>query len=180
MNIDYISTIHKCLENNRESQQVLYKALAPKLMGVCRRYTRSRQEAEDCLQESFVKIFTNLPKFNGEGSFEGWARRITVNESLQFLRKNKKFDFMSDISDYHQVADNTGNAIAKMNHDELLQLLNNLPEGKKVVFNLYVIEGYSHKEIGTLLGINENTSKAQLSKAKDLLVEMVEKLNVEY
>jgi len=178
LKIDYEQIVKKCLENDQASQRALYKALLGKLMGVCRRYTRNKQEAEDCLQEAFIKIFTSLPNFKADGPFEAWTRRIAVNESLQFLRKNKKFDFMDDVEIYHNVPDFSSNAISMMNHDELLMLLNDLPQGKKVVFNLFVIEGYSHKEIGVMLNISENTSKSQLSKAKDLLVGMVEKLNL--
>ena len=177
MKVNYQDLINKSLSNHQESQHLLYKNLLPKLMGVCRRYTKSREEAQDCLQEAFIKIFAKLPDFKGDGPFEAWARRIAVNESLQYLRKNKKFSYNEDVEDYADQFDSGTNILSEMQHEDLLKLLNFLPEGKKVVFNLYVIEGYSHKEIGEMLGINENTSKSQLSRAKEMLGEMVGKLN---
>ena len=147
-------------------------------MGICLRYTKHREEAEDCLQESFVKIFLHIKSFNNQGSFEGWARKITINVLIAYLKKEKKFwnSFQIDTlenTNHDNICISLGNLIL----DDLLSMVNRLPDGKRTVFNLYVIEGYSHKEIADLLGIKEGTSKSQLAKAKELLVHLHKKNN---
>ena len=165
----YSELIRKSLQNDNASQFALYKSLLPKIMGVCRRYLRHKEEAEDCAQEVFIKIFKNLQKYTGEGPFEAWTRRITVNEALIFIRKNSKISFNEDIDDHSEIISSNVNVLSEINHEELLSLLNKLPEGKRLVFNMYVIEGYSHKEIGEALNISENTSRSQFFKARDTL-----------
>lgn len=169
--------IEGCIKGDRASQQLLYKRLASKLMSVCIRYTHSRQEAEDCLQDSFMKIFGSLASFKHQGVIEAWARKITVNTLINYLEKNKKYKLHADIDDnleievliYHQT-----NLIA---NEELLSIIGRLPQMFKVIFNLHAIEGYSHKEIAEILNITESTSRSYLSRAKELLVKMHEKLN---
>ena len=141
--------------------------------GVLLRYLRSREDREDVLIEAFFKVFDKLDKFRGEGSFEGWIRRIVVNEALMFLRKQHDFNRHLEISDLdHPVAEVVFNRLATQ---DILQLMDELPTGYRTVFNLYVIEGYKHREIADLLGISINTSKSQLILARKRMQELLEK-----
>lgn len=146
--------------------ELIYRALSPVLFGICLRYSANRDDAEDILHESFIKIFNNLGRFRHEGSFEGWARRITVNTALEFLRK--KNVYFEDIERGRGVAD-ADNVEDFLQAKELVALLNQMPGGYRAVFNLYVVEGFSHAEISAMLGISEGTSKSQLSRAKQWL-----------
>lgn len=146
--------------------ELIYRALSPVLFGICLRYSANRDDAEDILQESFIKIFNNLGRFRHEGSFEGWARRITVNTALEFLRK--KNVYFEDIERGRGVAD-ADDVEDFLQAKELVALLNQMPGGYRAVFNLYVVEGFSHAEISAMLGISEGTSKSQLSRAKQWL-----------
>lgn len=176
--MDYSELIKRTLQNDKASQFALYKVLLPKVMGVCRRYLREIQEAEDCVQESFIKIFKNLATYSGDSPFEAWIRKITVNEALISIRKNKKFSFNEDIDLYNDIKPSESmGVLAQINHQELLQLLYKLPENKRVVFNMYTIEGYSHKEISEILGITEGTSRSSLSRSKDILAELLTKMD---
>ncbi|MCS6980206.1 MAG: sigma-70 family RNA polymerase sigma factor [Flavobacteriales bacterium] len=145
---------------------MIYQTLSPLLYGICLRYAPRREDAQDMLQESFIKIFSNLSRFRHEGSFEGWARRITVNTALEFLRK--KSPYFEEIEKGRGVA---GRDFIEesLQAGELMALLSQMPLGYRTVFNLYAIEGYSHAEIAAMLGISEGTSKSQLSRAKDWL-----------
>lgn len=177
--MDYKSLIQNCNKGDQVSQRKLFEIFAPKMLGVCMRYFTSKQEAEDVLQEGFIKIYTNLNKYNFEGSFEGWVRRIMVNTALDTIRKNVKYrdDIEIDSVDY-KVTSN-GNIIESMVRDELLILIQELPTGYRTVFNLFAIEGYSHKEIAEQLEISENTSKSQFSRAKSLLRKKLEDVGIE-
>lgn len=148
------------------------------MLGICIRYTKNREEAEDCLQESFIKIFTNLRSYNNEGSFEGWAKRITINGLISHLKKQKKFWKSFDIDTFkeHQL-NNNSDSLGNLFHKDLLYMIEKLPDGKKIIFNLYIVEGYSHKEIADLLGIKEGTSKSQLARAKEMLAQLHKKYN---
>lgn len=171
---EYLSIVAKALEQDRQSQRRIYELLAPKLFAVCLRYARNRVEAQDFLQDSFVKIFSKLAEFKKEGSFEGWARRIAVNVILDSFRRKKLLEYSLEYQDHgNQFHERGVSAIDKLSHEDLLGIISKLPEGKRVVFNLYVIEGYSHKEIAEMLGINEGTSKSQLGRAKQALAEML-------
>lgn len=162
--------VEQCKQNNPNAQLRLYNLLSSKLMGICMRYTKSRALAEDYLQDSFIKIFTNISKFENKGSFEGWAKRITINTILKGFSKKNVLDKSADIDEMiEQPFENKADAISSMAYQELLAFLQHLPEGKRVIFNLYAIEGYTHKEIAEQLGINEGTSKSQLAKAKEIL-----------
>lgn len=142
------------------------------------RYTKNREEAEDCLQESFIKIFTNLRSYKNEGSFEGWAKRITINGLISHLKKQKKFWKSFDIDNFQESNHgNTSESIGNLFHKDLLFIIDKLPDGKKIIFNLYVVEGYSHKEIADLLGVKEGTSKSQLARAKEMLAQLHKKYN---
>jgi len=162
-------SIQRCLENDPKAQELLYKHFAPKMFGICLRYAKCQAEAEDILQEGFIKIFTRLKDYRNEGSFEGWVRRTFINTAINFYRKNLKSKNEIDITDIEIVNDSHVSAIDKLSTQELLEVIRELPDGYRIVFNLNVMEGYTHKEIGEMLKISENTSKSQLSRAKQVL-----------
>jgi len=157
--------IEGCKKHDRHAQRFLYDHFAPKMHALCCRYIKDKMEAEDVLVTSFTKIFDRIGQFKSEGSFEGWIRRIVVNESLTYLRRNKSMYLETDIEaadrepDYERLD-------SQLEADDLLKLIAELPAGYRIVFNLYAIDGYSHKEIADQLGISENTSKSQLSRAR--------------
>ena len=161
--------IKACIEGNREAQKTLYESLSPKMFPVCLRYMSSREEAEDVLQEGFVTLFSKLDSFSGKGSFEGWARKIFVNTALMQLRKNDVLKESEDLEGAWDISSQDPTIIQDIGYQELLELIESLPPGFRTVFNMYVIEGYSHKEIGEALGISENTSRSQLQRARVLL-----------
>lgn len=140
------------------------------------RYATDKSEAEDILQESFIKIYFNINDFSGSGSFIGWLRKVTVNTAITHYHKNLKFRFHQEIEEYVSVETGTGFNEDVFTSDELYRVLNELPAGYRLVFNLYAIEGYKHKEIAELLGIDTNTSKSQYSRAKAAIREKLEKL----
>ncbi|MDD5569991.1 MAG: sigma-70 family RNA polymerase sigma factor [Bacteroidales bacterium] len=167
---DDIDLVEKCLQNIKEAQEILYKRFAPKMFGVCMRYAKDKMEAEDFMQEGFIKVFYNLQNFRNEGSLEGWVRRTMVHTSINFYRKNLKFSYSHEETDmYENNPDINPDQISSMSANELLKVIQGLPEVYRMVFNLYVVEGYSHKEIGEILEIPENTSKSQLMRARKLL-----------
>lgn len=154
------------LENNRHAQHQLYTKFAPKMLGVCRQYCKDLHQAEDIMITAFMKVFANLKHFQHKGSFEGWIRRIMVNECISFLRVQKKVRFMDDETYFEE----THNQIeSQLTLDEIQFLIDQLPDGYKMVFNLYCVEGYKHQEIAQLLNISEGTSKSQLSHARKML-----------
>ncbi|MBX2930410.1 MAG: sigma-70 family RNA polymerase sigma factor [Chitinophagaceae bacterium] len=161
--------IQNCIAGCRKSQKELYDAYSSKMFVVCLRYTKNQADAEDVLQDGFVKLFRNLDKYRGEGSFEGWIRRIFVNTAIEHIRKNK--NNTNDISDMieNTIKDNYSNALDNLFEKDLHKITSTLSDGYKTVFNMYAIEGYSHKEIANFLGITESTSKSQFSRAKAIL-----------
>jgi RNA polymerase sigma factor (sigma-70 family) len=165
--------IKKCLAGERKAQRTLYEVYAGKFLAVCRRYVKDPELAEDVMIEGFVKIFENLPRFQAKGSFEGWMRRIMVTQSLLYIRNNKDLQMEVQLDDIEGVF-HAESEYDRLETDDLLRLIDELPAGYRTVFNLYAIEGYSHKEIHELLGISENTSKSQLSRARALLRERIE------
>ena len=165
--------IESCLNGDRKSQKNLFDRFAGKMFALCRRYARNSQESEDMLQEAFVKVFNSLDKFSFKGSFEGWIRRIVVNTCLRYLEKDKITFEDIDIIEYSASNVIQASAIENLAEEELLKVIALLPDGYKMVFNLYVIEGYSHKEIAKLLNIGESTSRSQLVKARKLLKELL-------
>jgi len=170
--------IQNCLKGVRSSQRDLFDMHAGKMMSVCRRYGRHQGEAEDILQEGFIKVFLNLDKYNNTGSFEGWVRRIMINTALKFVSK-KSFQNESLGIESYQLNDKNEDptVFSKLGVDEMMTLINALPDGYRIVFNLYAIEGYSHKEIGQLLDIEESTSRSQLVKARRILQKKITELN---
>lgn len=160
------------LRQDATAQRRLYEKYARKMFGVCLRYARSREEAEDLLQDGFLKVFQKLSSFKCEGSLEGWIRRVIVNTSLDYIRQQKLQ--WADPETIEEPGTDAG-VIEKMNAGELLALIQQLPTGFRTVFNLYAIEGYSHREIGEMLQISEGTSKSQYARAR---VQLMERINV--
>ncbi|WP_462239120.1 RNA polymerase sigma factor [Ferruginibacter sp.] len=152
---------------------MLYHRFSSKMYAVCLRYCKDAEDAQDLLQDGFVKIFKNLEKFRGEGSFEGWIRRIFVNTSIEHFRKSLKKFSVSDTQEII-VEDLSWNALDNLAEKDIIKMIQELSPGYRQVFNMYVIEGYSHKDIGDILGISEGTSKSQLARAKGILKKMVE------
>ena len=174
--MDRESLIRKSIRGEVLAQRRLFDSLAPKMLSICLRYLGNREEAEDVCQLSFIKLFSNLKDYNNEGSFEGWVRRIFVNTCLDQLRKNKKT--MNDVSldDVGYRLENKEFIIERMEADDLMKIIEELPTGYRTVFNLFAVEGFSHKEIAEQIGITENTSKSQFKRARTHLMNSLEKL----
>lgn len=171
-----IQLIESCINGNRESQKALYDLLAPRMFPVCIRYIGDRIQAEDILQDGFITLFTRLQDFKGEGSFEGWARKIFVTTALMSLRKKDALKMSEDLEAAKGFSSETTSQIQSIGYKELMGLITELPPGFRTVFNLYAIEGYSHKEIGEMLGISETTSRTQLSRARNWLQARIKKI----
>lgn len=160
--------IEGCKRNNRVSQRELYDAFSGLLFTICLRY--SKNEAEDLLQMSFIKIFNNVKQYQGAGSFEGWIKRITVNTAITHYHKKNILSKSEDITDYkEEVSSDVESSLEKMSKNDLIEVINSLPDIYKISFNLYAIEGYKHNEIADMLGISEGTSKSQLSRARKMI-----------
>ena len=158
--------IESCKEGDRKAQKRVYDLLAPKMMSVCMRYCGDRTVAEDLLQDGFVTLFTKIDSFKGEGSFEGWARRVFVTTCLMYLRKNDALRESGDIEEARFLTSDTPTQLEDIGYSELMKLVMQLPPGFRTVFNMYAIEGYSHREIAQALGVTETTSRTQLSRAR--------------
>ena len=163
-----------CKSQNRQAQKFLYEQYAPILFPISRRYVKHREDAEDVLLDAFYKIFSNINQYQGKGSFEGWMKRIVVNESLMFLRKRHNFNVNLDVVT-HSIHDDDHNIEELLFEQDIVRLIQQLPTGYRTVFNLYVIEGYKHREIAEELDISINTSKSQLIQAKRKLGQMLKK-----
>lgn len=161
--------VKQCMEGKREAQQALFKQHAGKMLTICRRYFDNIEEAEDVLQEGFIKVFERLHQWQGSGPLGGWIRTVMINTALTQLRSNKKWQNNTDVDDAIALSSDDANALESMSAEEIMQLIQQMPSGYRTVFNLFVIEGYGHKEIGELLGISENTSKTQFLKSKEWL-----------
>ena len=164
-----------CIKNDYESQKVLFDKYVNTMKTLCLRYAGDEAEAEDILQEGFIIMFTKIKDFQFKGSFEGWLRKIMINVALRHLKKKNR-KFIEDIDTAYGLYDETPNVVSDLSEKELLNLLSKLPEGYRVVFNMFVIEGYSHKEIATELNIGVSTSRSQLAKAKGTLRKLIEEL----
>ncbi|MCD4725532.1 MAG: sigma-70 family RNA polymerase sigma factor [Bacteroidales bacterium] len=161
--------------NDPKAQGKLYQHFAPKMFGICLRFTRNQMEAEDILQEGFIKIFRYLKDYRSEGSLEGWIRKTIVNTAINFYKKKIKYQKDISLEQSEPINNEEENAIDMLSAKELLDLIHELPDGYRMVFNLNVIEGYTHKEIGNMLNISENTSKSQLSRARGVLQSKLKK-----
>lgn len=169
MSLDQL--IHGCSHNDTKAQEQLYKLLSPKLFSVCLKYSRNYAEAEDNLQDGFLIIFKKIGQFNFKGSFEGWAKRVMVNNVLQQYRGNTVFEIVNDnIPDEEELEIEDGN----ISLDFLMKIIQELPDRYRLVFNLYVMDGYSHKEISEMLEITTGTTKSNLARAKMILKEKIE------
>lgn len=164
-----------CIRNERKFQQLLYNMLSPKMFSVCLRYAGEYNSAQDLLQEGFVKVFKNIEKFRGEGSFEGWVRRIFVNTAIEHYRKQVNLYAIHD-NDVKSFEDYDSNVLENLKEQDIMKMIQKLSHGYRTVFNLYVVEGYSHKEIGDMMGISEGTSKSQLARARYLLQKMISEI----
>ena len=172
-----LQIIEGCAKHDRKSQQMLYDKYSRFLLGICLRYAEDKAEAEDILQDSFLKIFFNIKDFSGTGSFAGWLRKVAVNTAITHYHKNLKHRYHIEIEEYVSVETGTSSFEESFySSEELYMVMNELPTGYRMVFNLYAIEGYKHKEIAEMLGIDTNTSKSQYSRAKAVLRGKLEKL----
>ncbi len=164
-NLDF-QLIESCIKGDRAAQKVLYDRLAPRMFPVCIRYVGDREQAEDILQEGFITLFTRLDTYKGDGSFEGWARKIFVTTALMELRRKDALKMSDDLETVRGMKTDTVTQLQSIGYKDLMKLITQLPPGFRTVFNMYAIEGYSHKEIGEILGISETTSRTQLSRAR--------------
>ena len=169
---DFKPIISDCIAGNQKAMAKLYRQFAPKMFGVCLRYAKDSTEAEDNLQDGFIKVFNNLKSFRNDGSLEGWIRRIMINVSLEKIRKQHLMYPVDDVAIYESI-NYSDDVIAKISADDLMKLIQELPPRYQLVFNLYVIEGMSHQEIATEMSITQGTSKSNLARARDILKKKV-------
>lgn len=175
-NMDYdLQLIKECLQNKRASQKQLYDKYSSAMLVVCCRYTKSLADAEDVLQEGFIRVFKNLHQYKSEGELGAWMRRVMVTTALNYLKKNVRYqnDLAFDKMEMHPVSDD--NPQLQLDTKELLSLIKQLPTGYQTIFNLYAVEGYSHVEIAALLGLTDGTSRSQYARARALLIVWVKK-----
>ena len=173
--MDYKLLVKHCLQQKPIAQQQLYEHFAPVMLGICYRYTKSITDAEDVLQEGFIKVFRHLETYKFEGELGAWIRRIMVTSALNYLKKNKRYrqELIFEEMPLHLVSDD--NPALQLDARELGELIRQLPTGFQTIFNLYAVEGYTHVEIGVMLGISTGTSKSQYARARYLLIEWLEK-----
>ena len=168
--------IKKAAAGNQEAQKRLYDKIAPKMLGVCRQYVKDLHFAEDVMIGGFLKVFKNLGSFGFKGSFEGWIRKIMIRESISYIRKQQFVVYDDELYERNELGNNTISTDMDVEHIQML--IDALPEGYKMVFVLYVVEGYKHQEIAELLQITESTSKSQLFKARKMLQEQLKHQNI--
>ncbi len=171
--------IKKCLAKEDGSLDELYRRFSPRLFGICIRYSKSKEEAEDLLHDGFIRILHHLNEFRHEGSFEGWLKRIMVTTAINHYRKHHGKIVASEMVTREEDSDYSNNVLEQMAAKDIIQLIDELPDGYRIVFNLYVIEGYKHREIAEILDITESTSKSQFMKARKVLVQKLSRLELE-
>lgn len=171
-NITDSDLIQGCIDGDPRMQEELYRKFSPKMYAVCLRYAGNNDDAQDLLQDGFIKVFRNLTKFRNEGSFEGWMRRVFVNTSIEHYRRKVHLNSISE-QEERIIEDASVSVLDQLAERDIVQLVRELSPGYRAVFNLYVIEGYSHKEIADMLQISEGTSKSQLARAKSILQKKV-------
>ena len=175
--MDYTKLVSDSIKSKPDAQRKLYEHFAPAMLGVCFRYTKSIADAEDVLQEGFVRIFHNLHKYRQEGELSAWVRRVMVNSALNYLKQNKRYssDLSYDEMNLHPVS--AENPVIILQAKELADLIRQLPTGCQTIFNLHAVEGYTHVEIGEMLGIHEGTSRSQYARARSIMITWIEKRN---
>jgi RNA polymerase sigma factor (sigma-70 family) len=166
-----------CLKGERTAQKQLYDQYSDKMLGVCYRYTKSMTDAEDVLQDGFIKVFKNLHQFKFEGDLGAWIRRIMVNTAINFLKSNSKYQAELSFSDTNLHPVSKEDPEVMINTKDLAELIRQLPPGYQAIFNMHAVEGFSHVEIGKILGINEGTSRSQYARARALLITWIKKLS---
>ncbi len=171
-----LKLIKSCREGDRAAQKVLYERLAPRMFPVCIRYIGDRELAQDMLQEGFITLFTRLDAFKGEGSFEGWARKIFITTALMELRRKDALKMSDELDVVRGMKTDTVSQLQKIGYKELMDLIATLPAGFRTVFNLYAVEGFTHKDISEMLGISETTSRTQLSRARAWLQNKIKEI----
>ena len=171
--------VKECLKNNAAAQRELYDRFASLMLAVCYRYTKSVADAEDVLQDAFVRAFKSLHQYKGEGDLGAWIRRIVVPTAINFLKKNSRYNAELVFGEEHLHAVSTHHPQVNLEAKELADLIRQLPSGYQTVFNLYAVEGYNHFEIGALLGIAESTSRSQYARARALLIQWIEQPSAE-
>jgi RNA polymerase sigma factor (sigma-70 family) len=180
MQMDERQLVKECLRQKPEAQRLLYERFSKTMLGLCYRYTKSLKDAEDVLQDGFVRVFLNLHQYKFQGELGAWIRRIMVNTALNFLKRNSRYnrEMFFDEQPLHPVTDE--NPVIRLEAKELADLIRQLPPGYQTIFNLYAVEGYSHAEIGELLGISDGTSRSQYARARTLLINWLEKSSGEH
>ena len=171
-----LKLIESCIKGDRASQKAIYDRLAPRMLPLCMRYVGDRSLAEDVLQDGFITLFTHLDSYKGNGSFEGWARKIFVTTALMELRKKDALKMSDELDTVRSMKADLPSQGQNIGYKELMKLVMQLPAGFRTVFNMYAVEGYSHKEIGDILGISESTSRTQLSRARICLQNMIKEI----
>jgi RNA polymerase sigma factor (sigma-70 family) len=167
-----------CIKNNASAQEALYSRFSPRMLGVCYRFAKNREDAEDMLQEGFIKVFTQIAQYRGEGALEGWIRRILVHTCINFLKKNKKFSDSVDISYATGIHVKEEFIPSILQAKQVVECIRLLPIGYRTVLNLYAIEGFSHKEIAAMLDIEESTSRSQYTRARAMLEDVLVKKKI--
>ena len=171
--MDEKQLIEGCINGDRRAQKALYDKYSRRMMAVCQRYLKDIEDARDLMQEGFIKLYTNINKYSGEGSFDGWVRKIFVNCALERLRQNDILKYADDISENYFTEIPDEDTTSDISSDEIMMYVRSLPDGFRTVFNMFAIEGYSHKEIGTELNISESTSRSQYMRARNMLQKMM-------
>ena len=173
-----LRTIELCKKGDRTAQKALFDLLAPRMYPVCIRYVGDREVAQDILQDGFVTLFSRLDSFKGEGSFDGWARRIFINTALMYLRKKDALKMSDELENARHLSSDIADQMDNIGYKELMKLVTSLPPGFRTVFNLFAIEGYSHREISQMLNITESTSRSQYVRARQILQKRINELSL--
>jgi len=171
--------VKDCLKGRPEAQRQLYDEFSEVMLGVCYRYTKSLMDAEDVMQEGFIKVFRNIGQFKFEGELGGWIRRIMVNTAINYLKKSRKYQYDLSFEDEQLHPITRDNPELKIDAKEIADYIRQLPTGYQTVFNMHAVEGFTHVEIGQVLGISENTSRSQYMRARNLLITWIEKRDIE-
>ena len=174
---EHLELVRQCTKGDRKAQKKVFDLLSGKMMSLCLRYVGDHQTALDMLQDGFVTLFSKIDTYKGDGSFEGWARRIFATTCLMYLRKNDALKMSDDLQEARLMTSDTPTQSQDVGYHELVKLISTMPEGYRAVFNLYVVEGFTHKEISQMLGVSEITSRTQLARARSWLQNKIKNEN---